>query len=67
MAEFTNNNAKNASTGYKFFELNCGYHSRVFYIEEEIFNPRFKSKTAEELSSELRELMTVCQQNFYHV
>ncbi len=26
MAEFTYNNAKNASTGHTPFELNCGYH-----------------------------------------
>ena len=29
MAEFAYNNAKNASTGFTPFELNCGYHSRV--------------------------------------
>ena len=26
MAEFTYNNAKNTSTDYMFFELNCGYY-----------------------------------------
>ena len=66
MAEFAYNNAKNASTGYTPFELNCGYHPRVSYEEEEILDPRSKSKTAEELSSELRELMIVCQQNLHH-
>ena len=64
MAEFAYNNAKNASTGFTPFELNCGYHPRVFY--EEDLDPRSKSRTAEELSSELRELMTVCQQNLHH-
>ena len=59
MAEFAYNNAKNASTGFTPFELNCGYHPRVSY--EEDLDPRSKSRTAEELSSELRELMTVCQ------
>ena len=59
MAEFTYNNTKNASTGYTPFELNCGYHPRVSYKEDH--DPRSKSRTAEELSSELRELMTVCQ------
>ena len=53
MAEFAYNNAKNASIGYTPFELNCGYHPRILYEEEEILNPRFKSKTVEELSSEL--------------
>ena len=64
MAEFAYNNAKNASTGYTPFELNCGYHPRVSY--EEDLDPRSKSRTAEELSSKLRELMTVCQQNLHH-
>ena len=66
MAEFTYNNAKNASTGYTPFELNCGYHLRVSYKEEEIFDPCSKSKTVEKLSSELGELIIVCQQNLYH-
>ena len=65
MAEFAYNNAKNASIGFTSFELNCGYHPRVSY--EEDLNPRSKSKTAEELSSELRELMSACQQNLHHV
>ena len=64
IAEFAYNNAKNASTGYTPFELNCRYHPRVSYKED--LDPRSKSKTAEELSSELRELMTVCQQNLHH-
>ena len=64
MAEFAYNNAKNASTGHTPFELNCGYHPRVSY--EEDLDPRSKSKTAEELSSELRNLMAVCQQNLHH-
>ena len=64
MAEFAYNNAKNASTGHTSFELNCGYPPRVFYKED--LDPRSKSKTAEELSSELRNLMAVCQQNLYH-
>ena len=51
MAEFAYNNAKNASTGHTSFELNCGYHPRVSYKED--LDLRSKSKTAEELSSEL--------------
>ena len=64
MAEFAYNNAKNASTGHTLFELNCGYHPCVSY--EEDLDPRSKLKTAEELSSELRNLMAVCQQNLHH-
>ena len=59
MAEFAYNNAKNASTSYTPFELNFGYHSRVSY--EEDLDPHSKSRTVEELSSELQDLMTVCQ------
>ena len=64
MAEFTYNNAKNASTGYMPFELNCGYHPCVSL--EEDTDPRSQSKTAKELSSELKELMTVCRENLHH-
>ena len=34
MAEFAYNNAKNASTGYTPFELNCGYHPCVSFEED---------------------------------
>ena len=64
MAEFAYNNAKNASTSHTPFELNCGYHPQVFYKED--LDSRSKSKTAEELSSELRNLMAICQQNLHH-
>ena len=59
IAEFAYNNAKNASIGFTLFELNCGYHPRVFY--EKDLDLRSKSRTAKELSSKLRELMIVCQ------
>ena len=58
MAKFVYNNAKNANTGHTFFELNCGYHPWMLYEEE--VDPRSKSKLADELSVELRELMIVC-------
>ena len=64
MAEFTYNNAKNVSTSHTPFELNCGYHPRMSYKED--INPRSQSKSADELSAELRELMIVCQENLYH-
>ena len=60
MAKFAYNNAKNASTGYTSFELNCKYYLCVSYKEEEIFNPHSKSKTAKDLFSKLQELMIVC-------
>ena len=64
MAEFAYNNAKNASTGHTPFELNCGYHPRMSYEEE--VDSRSKSKSADELSTELRELMIVCRENLHH-
>ena len=64
MAEFAYNNAKNASTGHMPFELNYGYYPRISY--EENVDPRCQSKLVDELSAELRELMIVCQKNFYH-
>ena len=48
-----------------FFELNCGYHPYVFYKKN--LNLRSKLKTIEKLFFKLRRLITVCQQNLYHV
>ena len=64
MAKFAYNNAKNASTGYTPFELNCGYHPRVSYKED--VNPRSKSKSANNLANDLRKVMAVCRKNFQH-
>ena len=64
MAEFAYNNTMIASTGFMPFELNCGYHPWVSYKED--LDPCSKSRTAEKLSSELQELMIVCQQNLYY-
>ena len=64
MAEFAYNNAKNASTGHMSFELNCGYHPRVLYKEN--VNLRSQSKSADELSAELRELRIICRENLHH-
>ena len=64
MAEFAYKNAKNASTSHTPFELKCGYHPRMSYKED--VNPCSQSKSANELSAELRELMIICQENLYH-
>ena len=64
MAEFSYNNAKNVSTGHTPFELNCGYHPQMLYKED--VNSRSQSKSADELSAELRELMIVCRENLHH-
>ena len=64
MAKFAYNNAKNASISHTPFELNCKYHLWVLY--EEDIDPCFKSKSVDELSAELQELMTVCRENLHH-
>ncbi len=64
MAEFAYNNAKNASTSHTPFELNCGYHPKVFF--EEDVDSRSRSCSVNELAEELRELMEVCYQNLLH-
>ena len=64
MAKFAYNNAKNLSTGHTPFELNCGYHPRISF--EKDTDPRSRSKSADELSAELRDLMTVCRENLHH-
>ena len=64
MAEFAYNNANNSSTGHTLLELNCGYHPRVSFKEDT--NPRFQSKLTDELSAELQDLITVCQENLHH-
>ena len=64
MAEFAYNNAKNASTGHTPFELNCGYHPRISYDNN--VDPCSKSKSADDLLAELRELIIVCRENLHH-
>ncbi len=64
MAKFAYNNAKNANTGHTPFELNCGFHPQASYKED--INSRSLSNSADELATELRELMAVCRENFQH-
>ena len=64
IAEFTYNNARNASISHIHFELNCGYHPCVSYKED--IDPYSKSKLADDLVSELKELMAMYQENFQH-
>ena len=65
MAELTYNNIKNANTSYISFEFYCKYHLYVFYKED--FDLYSKLKTAKKLLFELQKLITICQQNIYHV
>ena len=63
MAEFAYNNTKNTSISYTSFELNCGYHPRIF-VEKDT-NLHSRSKFADKLLAELQNLMTVYQENLY--
>ena len=65
MAEYTYNNAKNASISHIFFELNCKYYPRVFCKKN--FDLCLKLKSVEELFSKLQNLMVVGQQNLQHL
>ena len=64
MAEFTYNNAKHDSIGYTLFELHYKYHLHVSYKEN--VEPHSKSKTANELTKELRNLMAASRKNLQH-
>lgn len=61
MIEFAYNNTKNASTGNTLLELNDGFHQRVFY--EGDIDPHTRSKTEEQLATELQSLISVYTQN----
>ena len=64
MAEFIYNNAKNASFSHTLFEFNCGYYPQMLYKDD--VDPCSMSKSANKLSTELKELMIVCRKNLYH-
>ncbi len=55
MAKFTYNNANNTSTGHILLELHYGYYPRVSF--EKDVDPRLKSRSANKLIKELRELI----------
>ncbi len=65
MAEFAYNNIKNTSTGHTPFKLNRGYHSQTSNKKD--IDPRFYWKSVDKLATELRELMTICRENFQYV
>ncbi len=64
MAEFAYNNAKNASIGHTVFKLNCGYHPRISF-KEDIYS-HLRSRSADALAEELRELIEVYCQNLLY-
>ena len=64
MAEFAYNNAKHASMGYTPFELNYGYYPCVSHKRD--IDPRSRSKEADELTKELKNLMVAYRENSQH-
>ncbi len=64
MAEFAQNNSKNAKINYTSFELNCGYHSRVSF--EIDFVLCLRSRFFNKLVKKLKELMEICCQILLH-
>ena len=64
MTEFAYNNTKNTNIGHGPFELNFGYHPRIFFKKDTNFCSQ--SKTDYKLSIQLQELINICQKNLYH-
>lgn len=62
MAKFTYNNVKNANTSYILFKLNCSYYPCVFF-EDDVDYLCLIIYSANKLADELRNLMTIYQQN----
>ncbi len=58
MTEFAYNNAKNASTSYTPLKLNYGFYLIVLF--EEDVDLRSRSRLANKLANELRELIEIC-------
>ena len=64
IAEFTYNNAKNASTGYTPFELNCNFYPEISFKND--VDPCSRSCSDNKLVKELRELIDIYQQNLLY-
>ena len=59
MAEFINNNAKNANTSYMLFKLNCKYYFCIFYKKN--LDLLSNLKIIEKLSFKLQNFMVISQ------
>ena len=64
MTEFAYNNIKNANTSHTPFQLSWKDYPRVLFKND--VNPYSKSRLAEKLTQELRDLMCIYQQNLLH-
>ena len=65
MSKFAYNYATNTSIDHTPFKLNCSYYLQIFYKKKT--DSCSKSKLADELLAELRELITVYCKNLYHI
>ena len=64
IVKFAYNNAKNASTGHTFFELNCRYHPCVLFKKD--VDLRSRSILMSELALELWKLISVYRKNHFY-
>ena len=64
MVEFIYNNAKNASTGCMSFKIYCKYYTHIYFKDDNNFLS--KALSAENFFTELKYLMSICQQNLLH-
>ena len=62
MADFTYNNAKDASTDHTSFKLNYGFHPRVFFKNN--IDPRSKSYSADKLAKKLKKLIIFANKTY---
>ena len=63
MVEFSYNDTKNSSIGHILFKLKCKYHPCLLF--EDDTNLYFNFCSVEELVKELRDLISICQQNLF--
>lgn len=64
MAEFASHNAKYTSTSPSSFKLNYDIHPQASYKEN--INLCYLLKSADKLTTKLKELMTICRENLQH-
>lgn len=64
IAKFVYNYAKNVNINFTPFQLNCSYHSRMFFEKNIDFCPRLKP--VNKLALKLQQLLIVCQKNLYY-
>lgn len=64
MTGFVYNNGKNINTSYKYFQLNCDYHSYIFFQKK--IHLCSKSYFANKFAKKLKDLMLIYQQIIFY-